>query len=553
MASGILIHVAVGMEKRTEFFSDERIRIGTDELCNLQIRSKNMPVSGVWLEFEKVEDSYRVINFQSELNAELNDRPLSRYILIKDGDTIKFPDSDVVFSFFELKGDSSLISVNRESHIVAPFIELAAIESATSPRRDDAKIFLREFVRELVKEISWTTRLIIFTLTVGFLSGILYLGFAVYSELKTSREQAEQQHQLIQRLEDKLAQTSDEINKIDQNNQQIIKTVSLAPNLRVQYGNGVCLIAGIYDLVDKKTGKPLRYPDPAAYTPPDPYQPPPLNEEMNVPAPPRLTTEGNGSLVEYDFVGTGFHVGSGYILTNSHVVQPWTSDDQVKQLAREANGRPRLKRIVAYFPGLAQPLPLKIRDTNARNDLAVASIDAAVFSEEIPILPLELEASDAVAVGRAVVSMGYPNGPDRLVAMVDDDEARNIYSRYGSSRQALIGFLAQSKRIQPLTTQGAITDLDVNRIVHDAKTAEGGSGAPVFGQSAKVIAVNFGVFTESNAANMAVPIKYAIEMLRRTGWKTTEELAAEPKPEDSDNANTAANTAAKPTPARGGR
>jgi S1-C subfamily serine protease len=75
-----------------------------------------------------------------------------------------------------------------------------------------------------------------------------------------------------------------------------------------------------------------------------------------------------------------------------------------------------------------------------------------------------------------------------------------------------------------LTTQGLITDLDVNRIVHDAKTAEGGSGAPLFGQAAKVIGVNFGVFTENTAANMAVPIRFVIDLLKRAGWRSPEEL-----------------------------
>ncbi len=471
MASGILIHVVVGAEKRTEFFSDERIRIGTEELCNLQIHSKKAPLQGVWLELEKLEDSYRLIDFHPELQAQLNERPLSRYILIRDGDVIKIPGSDIIFSFFELTGESALISVNRDSHIV-PFIEDAALQSATSPRRDNAKAFLRSFTRELVKEIGWATRLIILTLAIGFLSGVLYLGFAVYSELKTARQQAEEQHKLIQRLEEQMAQTSNDITKIDQNNQQIIKTVSLAPNLRVQYGSGVCLIAGVYDLVDKKSGKPLRYPDPTSYAP-DPYQPPPLNEEMSVQPPPmRLTTEGNGSVVEYDFVGTGFYVGGGYILTNSHVVQPWTEDEQVQQLSKNSNGRPRLKRIVAYFPNFPQPFPLKVRDTNSRDDLAVTMLDAEALSPEIPALPLEMESSDSVAVGKAVVSMGYPNGPDRLLAMVDDAEARNLYARCGSSRQTLIGCLGQAKRIQPLTTQGAITDLDAHRIVHDAKTTK---------------------------------------------------------------------------------
>jgi hypothetical protein len=64
----------------------------------------------------------------------------------------------------------------------------------------------------------------------------------------------------------------------------------------------------------------------------------------------------------------------------------------------------------------------------------------------------------------------------------------------------------------------------VRRIVHDAKTAEGGSGAPLFGQSGKVIGVNFGVFTENTAANMAVPVKYAVEILRKAGWRPSDEM-----------------------------
>jgi S1-C subfamily serine protease len=263
-----------------------------------------------------------------------------------------------------------------------------------------------------------------------------------------------------------------------------------------------------------------------------------MEEGMNPPAQMALTTEGNGSAIEYDFIGTGFHVGSGYIVTNRHVVQPWEEDDLVKQMMKDANGRARIKRLVIYFPNFPQPFPIKIRQLGGREDLAIAMIDAELVSPDIPVLPLEA-ASDAVSVGKTVVTMGYPNGPDRLLAMVDDNEAKSINARFGGSRQALINFLAQSKKIVPLTTQGAITDLDARRIVHDAKTAEGGSGAPLFGQTGKVIGVNFGVFTESNAANMAVPVSFAIELLRKIGWKSAEELKNESV---SQNQTASANT-----------
>jgi hypothetical protein len=114
--------------------------------------------------------------------------------------------------------------------------------------------------------------------------------------------------------------------------------------------------------------------------------------------------------------------------------------------------------------------------------------------------------------------MGYPSGPDRLLALFDDAESRGIQQRY-TSLDAMLGYLAESRRIQPLTTQGNITDLDVRRIAYDARTAEGGSGAPVFGPTGRVIGVNFAVFTENQASNFAVPIQYGVTLLERAGWK----------------------------------
>ena len=526
MAVGIIIHITVGTEKRTEFFSDERIRIGSDETSDLQIHTPNSNGGGMWFDLENADGVYRITDFNATLNLSINQKPIRRFIAIADGDVIDVDDSDISFSFFSLETKSSLITTNRDQPHISRFIEDAALESATSAKRDDAKAFLREFVRELSREISWTTKAIALVLAVAFITGALYIGFAVSSELRESREQAEKQSAIIAKLEDKLDQTNGQIGELDKSNKDMMKTVSLAPNLRVEYGSGVCLIVGVYDLVDKKSGKVLRYADPQALRP-NPYEPT-QSEDPSHPAGPQigLTTEGNGSTVEYDFIGTGFHVGGGYIVTNRHVVQPWEEDDQVKQMMQAANGRARLKKLVIYFPNFAQPFPLKVRQLGGREDLAIASIDQAMLPAEVPTIPLDMDSGSA-AIGKTVVTMGYPSGPDRLLAMVDDDEAKSINQRFGNSRQNLINFLAQSQKIVPLTTQGAITDLDAKRIVHDAKTAEGGSGAPLFGQAGKVIGVNFGVFTENTAANMAIPIRFAVDLLRKAGWKSPEELKQE--------------------------
>ncbi len=93
--------------------------------------------------------------------------------------------------------------------------------------------------------------------------------------------------------------------------------------------------------------------------------------------------------------------------------------------------------------------------------------------------------------------------------------------------------------IKPLTTQGHITDYEAHRIIYDARTAEGGSGAPLFGQSGRVIGVNFAIFTELQDANFAVPVRYAITLLQRAGWKPA-----------APEADAAANTNAAPKDAR---
>ncbi len=527
MAAGIIIHITVGSEKRTEFFSDERIRVGSDEISDLQIHLPNINNAGMWFDLENADGVYRIIDFNAEMGLRINEKPIRRYIAISDGDVIDVNGSETSFAFFSLESRSSLITTNRDQPHISRFIEDAALESASSAKRDDAKAFLREFVRELSREISWTSKLIALVIIIGFVTGILYIGSALNNELRESRKQAEQQSVIISKLEEKLGQTSEQIGELDKTNKDLMKTVSLAPNLRVEYGSGVCLIVGVYDLVEKKSGKVLRYADPQAFSP-NPYEP----TESEDPARPvglpqvGLTTEGNGSTVEYDFIGTGFHVGGGYIVTNRHVVQPWEEDDQVKQMMQAANGRARVRRLVIYFPNFGQPIPMRIRQLGNREDVAVGTIDPAMLPAEIPSLPIDMD-TESAAIGKTVVSMGYPNGPDRLLAMVDDDEAKSINQRFGNSRQNLINFLAQSQKIVPLTTSGLITDLDSRRIVHDAKTAEGGSGAPLFGQAGRVIGVNFGVFTESSAANMAVPIRFALDLLRRAGWRSPEEILKE--------------------------
>ena len=114
MASGIIIHITVGSEKRTEFFTEERISIGSDDTNDLQIHTNNLNGSGVWLELENSDGVYRIIEFDQALDLQVNGHRIRRFVAINDADRIDIPDTDISFTFFSLAARSALITTNRE-------------------------------------------------------------------------------------------------------------------------------------------------------------------------------------------------------------------------------------------------------------------------------------------------------------------------------------------------------------------------------------------------------------------------------------------------------
>src|SRR3954471_7077905 len=221
MASGIIIHITVGSEKRTEFFTEERIRIGSDDTNDLQIHTNNLNGNGVWLELENSDGYYRIIEFDQGLDLQVNEHRIRRFVAVSDGDRIDIPNTEISFTFFSLAARSALITTNRESTPVAQFIEEAALEARTSPKRDDAKAFLREFSRELLREVSWTTKAIVFVLAAAFIYGIVYVGYSVSRELRESRETTQAQSDVIRQLEQQLGQTSDQIGNLEKTNSDL--------------------------------------------------------------------------------------------------------------------------------------------------------------------------------------------------------------------------------------------------------------------------------------------------------------------------------------------
>jgi S1-C subfamily serine protease len=530
MASSLVIHIAAGEDKHTEVLSQDRIRIGASEDCDLRLRASSLPAgesaNPVVLELARTNGHYRIKDFDQSLDLRHNGKPLSLNAKIKDGDEVRCEPVNLALSFFPVRDLPALIG-SRQQTQVAPFIETAAMESAATARRDDAKVFLREFTRELVREIKPTTKIITLAIALALVGGILYLGFGLFNELKRSRRVGADLRDQLGQAQKQIEDTKKLLGALDKSNQNILGSLSLAPKLRTDYGGGVCMILGVYDFIETGTGRPLRYPEVQTSDDGTVIQ----NSDEQV----QLTAEGKGDIAEFQAVGSGFHVGDGYVLTNRHVAHPWLADERAQILTSSVRGQPRLKKLLAYFPDHPQPITLKFKMAAQRDDLAICTFEVNEAPNDLAVLPLDKD-SDAVAVGKSVVLMGYPNGPDRLLALRDDAEAYLIRARCGGSLGSLLDCLSEKNRIQPLTTQGSITDLDVHRVVYDARTAEGGSGAPLFGQSGRVIGVNFAIFTENTASNFAVPIRYAFTLLERAGWKSPD-LPAEANENAEGNSN----------------
>jgi S1-C subfamily serine protease len=524
-SDGLVIHISSLNDRSTEVVMRERITIGAGEDCDVKIRlPQSAQTNGPVVELARLNGIYRIAGFDPALEVKLNGRPIKPNRGIYDGDEIWIGPSGPSIHFFPIAASAALVPGRRGSAHVAPFIEQAAMEASATARRDDAKIFLREFTRELVREINPSTKIIAFAILIVAVLGALYIGFGLYNEVRRTRRANDDLRNQIAAAKDQVARTNQQLTQLDESNRNVIRSLSLAVKLRSDYGDGVCLIAGSFVFVEPGTGRQLRYPETKT------NESGGTLENSNESA--SLTPEGNGAIAEFPFAATGFHVGDGFILTNRHVVQPWLADERAQSLNSTVRGQPRLKKLMAFFPDQTQPITLKYKQAGQREDIAVCTVDSKDLPANLPVLPLEREPSEVV--GNVVVTMGYPNGPDRLLALIDEPEARSIQARYGSV-EALLGYLAETKRIQPLTTQGNITDLEARKIVYDARTGEGGSGAPLFGPSGRVIGVTYAIFTENTASNFAVPVRYAMSLLEKSGWSSPQNPEAEQKETTSTN------------------
>ncbi len=264
---------------------------------------------------------------------------------------------------------------------------------------------------------------------------------------------------------------------------------------------GVCLIQGEYVFLDPDSHKKLRYLNTSPL-----YQ---LNNSSEAAAPQYpLGLEGDGPLLRVQYTGTGFLIDAeGHVVTNRHVTEPWKTDLAHQHLL-ELGFEPKLTMFRAFFPDCPGPVKMNVALVSSDDDIAVAQC----LTGDIQIQPLQCSFDDeALKVGHTVLILGYPTGFDLLLARMNNDELRQL----GVGYDEVACNLARKKLIAPVATRGMCGRISGNKIIYDAQTAVGASGAPVINNRGQVVAINTALLKGFAGTNFGIPINSVKPLLTK--------------------------------------
>ncbi len=223
------------------------------------------------------------------------------------------------------------------------------------------------------------------------------------------------------------------------------------------------------------------------------------------------------------YQGTAFFItNDGKLATNLHITRPWLYDDAKEKLERFVNqwvsymaiNNPLLSRATVKVEGVMDamciiPDGLPISEGNAVKVSEVSDnddtdIDVAIIQTEKRRLPSEVEAiidirnadtdESHIVEGRKIYTIGYPFGVSAAVGLTSNDELSNqIHSGHISQKRGEYEF------------------------GHDAETAGGASGSPIFNDRGQLIGIHHAGMTGPTGVqgmNRAIKAKYIVELLK---------------------------------------
>jgi S1-C subfamily serine protease len=265
------------------------------------------------------------------------------------------------------------------------------------------------------------------------------------------------------------------------------------------YSPSVCLLHVVVEFLDRQSGKPIQIAV-------DQLGKPIVDDQGMV----QLDSGGPGPHLQIDVFGTGFLVRKdGRVVTNHHVAEPWWNNEELKDLV-DRGASPYVISYRAYFPGSSDGISAKLDKISSDADVAVLKLETAAPAKAT-LLELD-DRHEASVSGDPVVLIGYPTGIEGILARAGSDVAQKITDTKSVTR--IVSQLASEQLIRPTTTQGHIGDILQDKIVYDAATTSGGSGGPLFNRSGKVIGVNFAILKGFGGSNLAVPVRYANDLLK---------------------------------------
>ncbi len=508
--NGIVIRLAGVPNPETRVVHREAISIGTAAECDLQIVTEDhfLPPETYLLTLRLSEGVYRVASLASEANLLRDGEPIAIGEAIHDGDTFHFGSTGIRVRFFALSeaaelGDSlrlgtAVLARVRPAHkpVRVKRGNNGEVEQVAVPRTDVALVFVKQLLRELVAEIPRRWLYVMASVAALLLITAIYIPTLSFIQGQRNQTAITTLNETIAGTQQKLEEVTKELSKVRTNAETAISSVSFAARVVESYGQSVCLIYGSYTFVDPRAGREARFRESSENS--NPINP---NGGLN------LGTEGSGRVYEIEFIGTGFLVDKGLVLTNRHVIQPW-EDDPVASLIRSQGFRPRVRDLLVYIPKIHQPLVLKQVEVANNPDVALCGFEQGDLN--LPIMPLDDKGEGAVS-GQSVVLIGYPAGMEGLLARIDDRDRLGL-QRLGL--RAALNELALREQIRPQSTQGHIGDITPRQLVYDAPTSAGGSGGPVFGANGKVIGINQAVLPNT-PSNFGVPIRFGIELIQK--------------------------------------
>jgi S1-C subfamily serine protease len=294
-------------------------------------------------------------------------------------------------------------------------------------------------------------------------------------------------------LKKQLQETQSRLNRLE-NEGRVAETIVHT------YGPSVCLLYVVVQFRDRDSGQVIRISTDATGKP--------LVDDKGMVS---LETEGTGPPLQLDVFGTGFLVArDGRLLTNHHVVEPWWGDEGLKQLL-DKGATAFASSYTAYFPANPQGIPAKVERISTHADLATLKLETQA-PPHTALLELD-DRSEASVTGDPVVLIGYPTGIEGILARAGSDVTRKVAENAHGVSQ-IVSQLAAQHLVRPTTTQGHIGDVLKDKIVYDAATTSGGSGGPLFNRNGKVIGVNFAILSDFGGSNLAVPVRYAGELVK---------------------------------------